>query len=139
MPDHRLSGARILLLQDESEQASVLAPVLRQQGCHVMDARRVDRFFEMVLEMRPDLIVLHLTSSGIDGPALCAALKTDPSLAVIPVIFMTGRLDARARVRSLAAGAVDHIQAPFDWRELLLRMGIHCRARAFGLVDHAVA
>lgn len=139
LPDHGLSGARILLLQDEFEQASVLEHVLRQQGCHVMVARRVDKFFEMALQMRPDLVVLHLVSSGIDGSALCAALKTDHSVAAIPVIFMTGRADARTRVRSLAAGVVDHIQSPFDWREVLLRMRVYCGGRASGLAGRAVA
>lgn len=133
LPDQRLNGARVLLLQDEPGPASALVGVLRQQGCHVMVARSSCQFFEMALQMSPDLIVLHLIGSVIDGPALCAALKTAPSVAAIPVIFITGRLDASARVRSLAAGAVDHIQAPFDWREVLLRMVVHCWGRASGL------
>lgn len=136
LPDHGMRGSRVLLMQDESEQASILVDGLRQQGCHVMVARSSCQFFEMVLQMRIDLIVLHLMSARIDGPALCAALKTDTSLAAIPVIFMTGTSNTRNRVRSLAVGAVDHIQAPFDWREVFLRMAIQRKGRVSGLTGH---
>lgn len=139
LPDLGLKGARILLLQDEPGQASILVDGLRQQGCHVMVARGSCQFFEMALQMRPDLIVLHLMSARIDGSALCRALKTDASLAAIPVIFVTGKPCARQRVQSLAAGAVDHVQAPFDWREVLLRVAIHRRGGASGLACRAAA
>ena len=131
-PDHGLMGARVLLLRDQPGQASDLVEVLRQHGCHVTVVRSSCQFFRMALQMRPDLIVLHLMSARIDGPALCSALKSDASAAPIPVIFVTRTSGARHRLQSLAAGAVDHVQAPFDWREVLLRMAIHRRGGANG-------
>lgn len=136
LPAPGMRDSRVLLMHDESEQASILIDRLRQQGCHVTMARSSCQFFEMALQMRTDLIVLHLMSARIDGPALCAALKTDTSLAAIPVIFMTGTSSTRNRVLSLAAGAVDHIQAPFDWREVFLRMAIQRKARVPSLAGH---
>ena len=138
LPGHGLKGGRVLLLQDESGRASGLAEGLRQRGCHVMVAKSSSKFFEMALNMQPDIILLHLMSSLIDGPALCCALKADARVSDIPVILVTGVSSAGSRVKGLEAGAVDHVEAPFDLREILLRMAIHRRGRrASALVGRA--
>jgi two-component system OmpR family response regulator len=62
---------------------------------------------------QPDLIILDVLMPGMDGPALLARLRKNPSTAKIPVIFITGRVPAAERERLMALGAVAVIAKPF--------------------------
>ena len=61
----------------------------------------------------PDLIILDVMLPVLDGPAVLARLRENPSTAKIPVIFITGRAPAAERERLMALGAVAVIAKPF--------------------------
>jgi CheY-like chemotaxis protein len=67
-----------------------------------------------VASIRPDLILLDVMMPGMDGPATLTALKADPVLSAIPVIFMTARVQEVEVEQYLALGAVAVIPKPFD-------------------------
>lgn len=127
----RLTIDRVLVLQDEpnSEFAAALVEFLRQQGCAVSGVGGRDDLVEKVLRTRPDVILLHGMTAHFDAGDLCARLKGFSQMAAVPVIVVTPGAGADLRVKSLVAGAADHIQTPFDWMELWLRMVIHHRRR----------
>ena len=62
---------------------------------------------------QPDLIILDVLMPGMDGPALLARLRENPSTAKIPVIFITGRAPAAERERLMSLGAVAVMAKPF--------------------------
>jgi len=64
------------------------------------------------------------------GNALLKAVREDEGLRDIPVMFLTARAGAEARVESLEAGANDYIAKPFDEHEILARVGNLIRMRA---------
>ena len=67
-----------------------------------------------VATIRPDLILLDVMMPVMDGPATLTALKADPALNTIPVIFMTARVQEVEVEQYLALGAVAVIPKPFD-------------------------
>jgi CheY-like chemotaxis protein len=63
---------------------------------------------------RPDVILLDVMMPGMDGPATLAEIRKHPTLAEIPVIFITARAQAHEQARFLSLGAVGVITKPFD-------------------------
>jgi CheY-like chemotaxis protein len=70
----------------------------------------------------PDLVIADVMMPGLDGFALCRAMREDESLAAIPVILLTARAEEEDRIRGLQAGADDYLTKPFSVRELEVRV-----------------
>ena len=62
---------------------------------------------------QPDLILLDVMMPEMDGYEVCRRLKSDPSTSDIPIIFLTGKIDAEDKTRGLELGAIDYIHKPF--------------------------
>ena len=67
----------------------------------------------------PDLIILDLGLPAGDGFVVMERLKTFPSLAVIPIIVVSGRSGQVNRERAISAGATAFLEKPVDNAELL--------------------
>jgi DNA-binding response OmpR family regulator len=63
--------------------------------------------------------------SRLDGNGLLKALRSNPSTALIPVIFLSADASPEVRVSALLAGADDYLCKPFQSRELLARVNVH--------------
>ena len=62
----------------------------------------------------PDVILLDAAMPNMDGFEVCAHIKSNPRLAAIPIIFVTGDNKIATETRALDAGAVDFISKPFS-------------------------
>ncbi len=62
----------------------------------------------------PDLFLLDVMMPGMDGPATLAALRREPSLADVPVIFITAKVQTSEVEYYTSLGAVAVISKPFD-------------------------
>jgi putative two-component system response regulator len=78
-------------------------------------------------QTHPDLVLLDIEMPEMDGFQINAALKGDPELCRIPVIFLTGSHDASTEVRALKSGAVDYITKPAEKNILLHRLELHLK------------
>ncbi len=68
----------------------------------------------------PDVVLLDIVMPGMDGYAVCAALKSDRDLQQIPVVFVTAaRTDRQSRIRALETGAEAFLAKPVDDQELV--------------------
>jgi DNA-binding response OmpR family regulator len=63
-----------------------------------------------------------------DGLEICRAIRGNPELANVPVIFLTARASETDRIVGLELGANDYIVKPFFVRELIARVKVHFRA-----------
>jgi PAS domain S-box-containing protein len=70
----------------------------------------------------PDLVITDVMMPDLDGFALVAALRAEPTTAAVPVIVLSARAGQDAVVEGLAAGADDYLVKPFSAAELLARI-----------------
>ena len=77
----------------------------------------------------PDLILLDVMMPGLSGFDVCSKLKTNPRLAMIPIIFVTGKTDAESVTKGFGVGAVDYVTKPFNAAELNARVSTHMLLR----------
>jgi signal transduction histidine kinase len=71
------------------------------------------------------LILLDIRMPGLDGFEVCARLQAEPATRLIPVIFLSGNLDAEDKVRAFQAGGVDYITKPYHFEEVAARVRTH--------------
>lgn len=121
IPDHR---PRILLVDDEPTNLQVLRQVL-QQDWRLQFATDGQRALQLAREQRPDLILLDVMMPGMDGHAVCAALKADKATAAMPVIFVTALADANDEARGFELGCVDYITKPISAPVVRARVRTH--------------
>lgn len=83
------------------------------------------RMFKMVEKIIPDLIILNIEMSEMDGFTVLAKLKENERTAMIPVMFLTETIDDRIEALGFKLGAVDVIQKPFSTTVFLNRIETH--------------
>ncbi len=120
-----MSRPVILVVDDAPDALRFLTDTLDGEGYDVRIALSGDGALAAAREELPDLILMDAVMPGLDGFAATRALKADPALAGVPVIFMTGLTDTDNVVQGLAAGGVDYVTKPIVVAELLARLRVH--------------
>ena len=77
------------------------------------------KLFELLENVKPDLILLDVNMPDIDGYETIRNLKADDRYSEIPVIFLTGNSDRESVVKGLSLGAVDYVIKPFTTPKLI--------------------
>ncbi|MBO7743553.1 response regulator [Paenibacillus sp. MWE-103] len=124
----RLSGARILIVDDEAVNLQVLRNHLTMDGYDVIEAADPEEAL-MRLEsgFKPDLAILDVMLPRMSGFELCARIRERYSAGELPVIFLTAKpLDVDV-IEGFDAGANDYLTKPVVKRELLARIRLHLR------------
>lgn len=124
-----MSG-RILIIDDIATNRIVLKVKLASAQYQVLQADSGQTGLSLAIDMQPDLILMKLALSDVDGIEVCRLLKSRPKTAHIPVIVLGDDAGPRARTRALAAGADDVLSKPLDELTLLARIRNLLRARA---------
>ena len=118
-----MSHRPVILVADDSEDIRNLFGVMLKKLYDVKFAINSDETLaEADTDPLPDLILLDVDMPSISGFEVCARLKSNPALADIPVIFVTGRTDPRDQAQGLRAGAVDYIVKPISAPITMLRV-----------------
>jgi phosphoserine phosphatase RsbU/P len=117
----------ILIVDDDAVTVRVLEAMLGQEGYRTHSARDGAAGRAQASAHRPDLVLLDVQMPGENGLEVCRALKADPHLAHIPVLFVSGEDDVASKVAGLDAGAVDYVTKPFHRAEVLARVRTHLR------------
>jgi signal transduction histidine kinase len=124
-----IEGSRILVVDDDEIIRKLLRRVLERSGFVVDEADSGEGALECIVANEPDLILLDVVMDGIDGFITCRKIKAMPSLAEVPVIFVTGRSDTGSIVEGLDAGGCDYITKPINRHEALARIRNHLKMR----------
>lgn len=111
---------RLLVVEDDSIAAELLAKGLRENSYAVDVAPDGPAALERALLYEYDLIILDLMLPGIDGLEICRRLRKRG--VAVPVIMLTARSGVEERVAGLDAGADDYLPKPFHFPELLARV-----------------
>lgn len=120
----------VLVVEDDPDQCALVTAALRQAGYRVSSVARGDDAIRATRDMRPDLTLLDIDLPGTSGLEVCRAMRTDPDLHDMPIVFVTASATASDRVAGLTAGGDDYLTKPIDVPELLLRIGLVLRRHA---------
>ena len=121
---------RVLIVEDESAIAELIAINLRHNGMSPVwaeDGQRAQLEIDTVL---PDLILLDWMLPGASGVSLAKKWRTDPRTKQVPILMLTARSEENDKVQGLDAGADDYITKPFSTQELLARIRAVLRRRS---------
>lgn len=115
----RLKTAKVLVVDDEPEITDIVETFLTESGYTVAVENASTNAIKKAREFRPDVILLDIMMPGQDGYDTCQALKKDPKLAAVPVIFLTGKDRTDDMGRSFKSGGDMFIKKPFSCERLL--------------------
>ena len=116
----RMSGFRVMLVDDSPFSRTLLADILREGGCEVVgEAESIESLIQVYAECKPDLVTMDIAMPGADGFECTKTLRLhDPAARVILVSSMKDEeMEAEAR----HVGAVGYVQKPVE-DEVLLRV-----------------
>ena len=118
----------ILLVDDDPGTIRVLAAILADIGNVAFATGGADAL-RMARESIPDLILLDAEMPGMNGFVVCEALKADPELADVPVIFITSHREPEFEVSGFEVGASDFIAKPVNPALVLARVKAQLRVK----------
>jgi DNA-binding response OmpR family regulator len=117
-----MEPAKILVIEDDRYVARTIERCLRSDQFQVTVANNGADGFQMACEIRPDLVILDIIMRGMDGYAVCRAMRSESSLQDTPVLFLTAKIKPEDKIAGFRVGADDYLCKPFNLDELLLRV-----------------
>jgi two-component system alkaline phosphatase synthesis response regulator PhoP len=113
---------RILLVDDEKDLVWAIQHSLSDEGHQVLTAYDGVEALGLARRHHPDLIILDIIMPRLDGLQVCRRLRRDPTLAAVPILFLTVCSTIEDRIKGLDEGGDDYLVKPFDLEELKARV-----------------
>jgi len=111
-----------IIVDDDRDTREMLAMALELEGYDVTQAANGVKLIASLHVHHPDILLLDVNMSWIDGFELCRAVRRNEQLHQLPVLFVSAR-KARADVEAgMASGADGYFTKPIDFDALLERM-----------------
>lgn len=118
-------GIKILLVDDEPNIVQFLELGLMNEGFDIRTAHDGESAIQEATAFQPHVVILDVMMPGMNGFEVCSALKaTGDNIAVI---MLTAKDEVEDRVKGLTLGADDYVVKPFNFSELLARIGARLR------------
>lgn len=124
-----MTNARILIADDSMVVRAVLKKQLATEGYDLVEAASGEAVLEECRRYPPDVVLLDVEMPGISGYQVLSSMQTEPALAAIPVIFLSGRVSADDVATGLRLGAHDYLRKPVETGELLARVTAALRTK----------
>ncbi|MBZ0296919.1 MAG: response regulator transcription factor [Anaerolineae bacterium] len=105
----------------------LIGRLLEREGYRVQTARSVTEVSNILDDELPDLFLIDVYLSGMDGLELCRQLRKNPATRSLPVIFVSDQDTQCTVAEALQAGGDDFVRKPFAVRELTARMRAQLR------------
>jgi len=122
--DNSIKGT-ILIIDDTVNIINMVRTALTKKNFHTLVATNGNTGAKIAQTAQPDLILLDIMMPGMDGYETCNLLKSEPSTAHIPVIYMSALTDVFDKVKAFSAGGVDYVTKPLNIDELIARVDTH--------------
>jgi two-component system, OmpR family, phosphate regulon response regulator PhoB len=128
----------VLVVEDETAIAELIAINLRHAGHAVMLATSAEQAQQAINGALPDLVLLDWMLPGDSGLQLAKRWRGDARTRELPIIMLTARAEEGDKIVGLDAGADDYLVKPFSTKELLARIRAVLRRKAPNTLDEAV-
>jgi len=124
-----MAGERILLVEDNAKNMTLLRDVLRTTGYRTLEASTGGQTLAVAIEHAPVLVLMDIRLPDMDGMEALTRLRMDERTAHIPVVAVTAQAMQGDRERFIEAGFDGYLSKPIDIDELLTTVERHCRGR----------
>lgn len=115
-------ATRILAAEDDTTTRRLIEFKLKREGFVVEAHPNGEDLLARAPAFSPQLVILDLMMPIKDGYTTLRALKSEPALANVPVLMLSGKNQEEDVVRCLNAGAADFMVKPFSPEELIVRV-----------------
>ncbi|MEM7127739.1 MAG: response regulator [Chloroflexota bacterium] len=119
------SKANIMIVDDARETLQLLSRMLYKHGYDVRPCDDGQTALSSANSAPPDLALIDVSMSGLNGYELCRLLKKNPATKDVPVLFISALNDIRNKIKGFEVGGVDYITKPFQFQDVLARIKVH--------------
>ena len=127
-----MSGARILVVDDNPTNLKLVSDVLAFSGFEIVQAVDAESAQEVIRKSPPELILMDIALPGMDGLTLTHTLKADETTRNIVIVALTAFAMKGDEARARDAGCDGYITKPIDTRTLGDTVASYLRAAARG-------
>jgi CheY-like chemotaxis protein len=120
----------ILLAEDEEHNLYTLSTYLEAKGYQLVVARNGAEALSRIHDSRPDLILMDIQMPGMDGLEAIQRIRSDPTMATVPIIALTELAMPGDEERCLAAGADAYLSKPVSLTGLARTIDAHLHRSA---------
>ncbi len=119
----RADVPKILVVDDSEIILRLASTLLERRGFQVTTLPDPLKFWDVLEQVSPDLLVLDVEMPHLNGIELCRVVRGDPTnWEFLPIVFLTAHTDAQTIQRLYMAGADDYISKPIVAAELIMRV-----------------
>lgn len=121
----------ILCVDDQRMNLRLLEEMLVRRGFQVICAEDGRQALEALADSPVDLVLLDVMLPDIIGFDVCRMIKGDEKTRHIPVVMITSLTSREDRIKGIEAGADDYLLKPFDQAEVMARIGMLLKLKAY--------
>ena len=108
----------ILIIEDEAEAAELFAEMMRVSGFRVRKTSSSTPAIEMMINERPDVVLLDIMMPEVSGLDILRKMRLDPALTNIPVVVVSAKSMPADIKNGMDAGASIYLTKPVGFLEL---------------------
>ena len=118
------SQKTVLVVDDEKPIVDILVYNLKKEGYNTLEANDGEEAVRLVIEKKPDLVLLDIMLPKMDGLTVCKRIRHNYN---IPIIMLSAKDEEIDKILGLELGADDYITKPFSVREVVARVKANLR------------
>ena len=122
MQQNYREDAKVLIVDDDAAMLSNLSLLLSPWGLQIKTLADPKKFWEVLEELTPDLLILDIEMPGFSGLDLCQAVRNDPRWSELPVLFLSAHKDTETVRQVFEVGGDDYVSKPILEPELIARV-----------------
>lgn len=124
-PRHHTLATNVLVVDDDPVSSQALATTLRKANLNPFSVRDPNSVMDLIQQGHYALLLLDIQMPGLDGFALCKAVRKLENYQKVPILFVTAYSEYDNRIHSVLSGADDLISKPIFPTELALKAVNH--------------
>ena len=114
MIDGTTRPPRVLIVEDQPDNRTLVSKVLRRAGFDTIETDRAEGLPALMREQKPDLVLMDIELPGKNGYEAVQELRASPESSGVPVIALTAYAMREDQMRCLRAGCSDYLSKPLD-------------------------
>lgn len=108
----------VLVVDDHDDTRELLRYVFEAHGYLVIEATDGDDAVSLAEQRQPDVIVMDTNLKRVDGLEATRRIRSIPEICDLPIVFLSGHVQQKARIEAMASGANDYLVKPVSLVQL---------------------